>query len=155
MNIKVYHTGRLDSDQLRELVIKEREIHCDCGWRQWEMPVFAEYGRNYVLEVDGEFAGSAQLIRGWDDPKTAYLAGFGIDPRKHNKGYGTAFIKEIIRLAARGGFNAMELSVKEDNVPARLIYERVGFEGMEIHEERYGPGENRMIMRLDFDEQET
>lgn len=150
MNIKVYHTGRLDPATLADMVDKEHAIHCDCGWRNWEMPVFAEYGRNYVLEIDGEFGGSAQLVRGWDEPGTAYLAGFGISPDKQKQGYGGAFIKEIITMAAGDGFTAMELSVKPGNDPALKIYEDVGFKVMERHENRYGPGEDRLIMRLEI-----
>ena len=152
MNIKVYHTGRLSSELLRDLVDKERDIHCDCGWRKWEMPVFAEYGRNYILEVDGEFTGSAQLIRGWDEPGVAYLAGFGIAPDKQNSGFGSVFIKEIVRQSAGDGFTAIELSVKPENAPALKIYGDAGFKQKESHNSRYGPGEDRLIMRLDINE---
>lgn len=149
MSIKVYHTGRLGPDELAELVELEREIHCDCGWRKWEMPLFADYGRNYVMEIDGEFAGSAQLIRDWDDPETAYLAGFGIAPDKQNKGYGAVFIEEIVKLMRDEGFGAIELSVRPANAPAMKIYEQAGFAEIESQENRYGPGEDRLIMRLD------
>lgn len=151
MNIKVYHTGRLTPELLADLVNREHEIHCDCGWRRWEMPVFADYGRNYIIEIDGEFGGSAQLVRGWDSPGTAYLAGFGIAPELQKKGYGAIFIKEIIKLAAEDGFSAMELSVRPDNAPALKIYEDAGFNLLERHDSRYGPGEDRLIMRLEID----
>jgi [ribosomal protein S18]-alanine N-acetyltransferase len=150
MSTKVYHTGRLSPAELADLVAKEKEIHCDCGWRQWELPLFAEYGRNYVLEVDGDFAGSAQMIRDWDDPETVYLAGFGIAPAKQKQGYGTVFIEELVKLMADEGFAAVELSVRPDNAPAMKIYEDAGFVEIESHENRYGPGEDRLIMRLDI-----
>lgn len=152
MNIRIYHTGRMSPEFLKDLVDKEREIHCDCGWRQWEMPVFGEYGRNYVMEIDGEFAGSAQFVRGWDENRVAYLAGFGIAPDKQNKGYGAVLIKEIIRQTVSDGFSAIELSVKPDNLPALKIYKDAGFKEKERHDNRYGPGEDRLIMRLDINE---
>ncbi len=148
MAINIRHTGRLDSESLASLTLHERAIHADGGFRRWELPIFAEYGRNYVLEVDGEFAGTAQLIRGWDEPDTAYLAGFGILAARQKQGLGVQFLRGILDEMAMGGIKTVELTVAPDNASALKLYEGLGFVKVAAHEDKYGPGEHRLVMRL-------
>ncbi len=150
MKIVVKHTGRLDAAALDRLATREREIHQECGFRQWELPIFAEHGRNYVLEADDQFAGTAQVVRDWEDPTTVYLAGFGIAGRWRGQGLGARFLAEMIKLLRDEGITGIELTVRPDNAAALKIYKDAGFKIIEEHHNKYGRGEDRLVLRLDM-----
>lgn len=150
MKIEVRHTGRLNAAALEELAARECAIHRDCGFRTWDLPIFAEHGRNYVMEADGEFAGTAQVVRDWDDPATVYLAGFGIIDKWRGQGLGAKFLDEMIKLLKDEGISGIVLTVRPDNAPALKIYGDAGFKIIDEHPEKYGRGEDRLVLRLDM-----
>ncbi len=150
MIIAVKHTGRLDAAALEDLAAREREIHRDCCFRKWDLPIFAEHGRNYVMEADGRFAGTAQVVRDWDDPATVYLAGFGIIEKWQGQGLGARFLTEMIKLLEGEGIRGIELTVRPDNAAALKIYADAGFKIIEEHSDKYGCGEDRLVLRLDM-----
>ncbi len=150
MKIAVKHTGRLDAAALEELVAREREIHGEPCFRQWDLPIFAEHGRNYVMEADGKFAGTAQVVRDWEDPETVYLAGFGIIEKWRGQGLGARFLAEMIKILQDEGIHGIELTVRPDNKAALKIYDDAGFKIMDKHKEKYGRGEDRLVLRLDI-----
>ena len=150
MEIKLRHSGRLDPNTLERLVTAETEIHGDSGWRCWEVPIFAEYGRNYIFETDNGFIGSAQLIRDWDNPETVYLAGFGLEPARQGHGLGTRCLALLLDDLAAEDVRAVELTVAPDNDAAMKIYAGAGFKVVDRHDAKYGPGEDRLIMRVDI-----
>ncbi len=152
MEIRLRHTGRLDGVALEQLVAAEGAIYSDCGWRRWELPIFAEYGRNIVFEVDGVLAGSAQLIRAWDQPSLVYLAGFGLLPERQKQGLGTRCLALLIAQMKEQGAGSIELTAAPDNTAAVKIYSDAGFRVMARHDAKYGPGEDRLIMRLNLEE---
>lgn len=149
MNIQVRHTGRLGAAALEELAAQERAIHQDCGFRTWDLPIFAEHGRNYVLEADGEFAGTAQVVRDWNNPETVYLAGFGIIDKWRGQGLGEKFLAEMIRMLEKDGIRGIELTVRPDNAAALKIYGDAGFVTIAEHHGKYGCGEDRLVLRRD------
>jgi ribosomal-protein-alanine N-acetyltransferase len=154
VKIHVRHTGRLGAAALQELASREREIHQDCGFRQWDLPIFAEHGRNYVIEADGEFAGTAQAVRDWEDPATVYLAGFGLIEKWQGQGLGAAFLAEMINMLKAEGIRAVELTVRPDNAAALKIYGDAGFETIAEHPGKYGCGEDRLVLRLEMEGEE-
>lgn len=149
MKIEVRHTGRLDAAALEELAARERAIHQEGCFGQWDLPIFAEHGRNYVMEADGDFAGTAQVVRDWDDPTTVYLAGFGVIDKCRGQGLGTKFLAEMIKLLRAEGIQGIELTVRPDNEAALKIYADAGFKIVAKHHDKYGHGEDRLVLRLD------
>jgi [ribosomal protein S18]-alanine N-acetyltransferase len=150
VKIEVRHTGRLDAAALEELAARERAIHQECCFRTWDLPIFAEHGRNYVMNVNGEFAGTAQAVRDWDDPATVYLAGFGVLEKLRGQGLGAKFLAELIKLLQSEGVRALELTVRPDNAAALKLYNNAGFKVVAEHREKYGRGEDRLVLRLDM-----
>lgn len=62
------------------------------------------------------------------DKRLLWLWRIMIDQDHEGKGYGTAAIKEIIRLAEESGkYDAVMLDCAKDNAAARHIYEKLGF----------------------------
>jgi ribosomal-protein-alanine N-acetyltransferase len=144
----IRHAERLDPETLAGMCEQETAIHGECGFRRWELPIFADHGRNLIYEVDGETAGLAQLVRDWQSPDKAYLAGFGILPAARGRGVGREFLKEVIRDAADSGISEIELTVDPKNLPGIRIYTEAGFEVVQRQDAKYGPGEDRIVMRL-------
>lgn len=152
MGASVRRLGRLDLETLEILVKHERESFKEGGFSQWELPMFAEHGRLYVLEVNGKIAGAAELMKDWEDPATAYLAGMSVGPAWRNKGWGKRFIRELLTELNREGVAEVILTVDPRNAAARRVYEKAGFNATETHLDKYGRGEDRIVMRLELKE---
>ncbi len=86
-----------------------------------------------IAEADGDPVGAA-WYRLFDAEKPGY--GFieatipelsiGVSPEHRGRGVGSALLATLIDLAREEGFDALSLSVEEDN-PALRLYERSGF----------------------------
>ena len=59
--------------------------------------------------------------------KSAYIFDFQVDPKWRGKGYGTAALRELDRLAASMGIGRIGLNVMGWNSGAKALYERCGF----------------------------
>jgi ribosomal protein S18 acetylase RimI-like enzyme len=59
---------------------------------------------------------------------TAHLAQLVVAPPVHGTGLGRRLLREVMVDASRAGFERMSLLVGEQNVPARSLYARSGFE---------------------------
>jgi ribosomal protein S18 acetylase RimI-like enzyme len=51
-----------------------------------------------------------------------------VSPERRRQGLGLTLVGEALRLAAKAGTSIAYLQVEEENVPARRLYERLGFE---------------------------
>ncbi|HEX8123301.1 MAG TPA: GNAT family N-acetyltransferase [Solirubrobacteraceae bacterium] len=103
----------------------------------------AHYRTNYpgatldVVEVDGERAGRLYVHRGPSDIRIMDIA---MTPAWRGKGIGTALLQGLMDEASASG---RKLSIHvEMNNPARMLYERLGFEpagehGVYVLMERY------------------
>jgi ribosomal protein S18 acetylase RimI-like enzyme len=79
--------------------------------------------------VEGELAGSYTL--GPNYPGIAANianAGYMVAPAHRRQGIGTALVEHSLREARRRGFEAMMFNLVRESNPARLIYERAGFD---------------------------
>jgi ribosomal protein S18 acetylase RimI-like enzyme len=59
--------------------------------------------------------------------KSIYIFDFQVDPRQRGKGYGTAALNEVERMARLQGIGRISLNVMGWNHQAQALYERVGF----------------------------
>lgn len=73
-------------------------------------------------------AASISCLREYE--KIKHRAVFGISIRKNywSKGIGSELLKEIIEKASEIGYEQIELGVFSDNIRARALYEKYGFE---------------------------
>lgn len=152
MNVIVRRLGRLDPETLERLVRHERESFKEGGFSQWELPMFSEHGALYVLEVDGETAGAAQLVRDWSDPATVYLAGMSVSPAWRKQGLGKRFLADLLSQLREDDVRAITLTVDPGNEAARRLYSQAGFVDVDTHPDRYGRGEDRLVMRLSLED---
>ncbi|RCX23475.1 acetyltransferase (GNAT) family protein [Fontibacillus phaseoli] len=62
------------------------------------------------------------------DPSDYYIDMLSVSPEFGGRGYGTELLQAAIRLAREQGYRTVSLNVEENNVKARKLYERLGFE---------------------------
>ena len=80
-----------------------------------------------VLLVDEEPSGIALIARrGW----TSRLAAMGISEEKRGKGAGSSFMEKLVQEARQRNDHEMVLEVIEQNEPAVLLYQKIGFQSI-------------------------
>ncbi|NLY30923.1 MAG: GNAT family N-acetyltransferase [Firmicutes bacterium] len=153
VRIRVEEIDELHAELLEALVAIEQEAFGKGGMNEWFLPPFVRYGRVYVLWVEGDQrpAGVAECMISWRQPQCAYLFGISIGKEWRGQGLGTRFLQGIIGRLREQGFQALELTVSPDNAAALKLYQgRLGFRTIASCKEEYGPGEDRLLLRLDL-----
>ncbi len=104
-------------------------------------------GRWYVLaERDGEVVGYAGLAASGPEADVQTVA---VAPAAQGSGVGRVLLEALLAEAVRRGVRAVLLEVRADNVPARTLYERAGFERIGLRRKYYQPGDvDAHVMRL-------
>ncbi len=104
-------------------------------------------GRWYVLaERDGEVVGYAGLATSGAEADVQTVA---VSPSAQGTGVGRVLLDALVGEAARRGAAAVLLEVRADNVAARTLYERTGFERIGLRRKYYQPGDvDAHVMRL-------
>jgi RimJ/RimL family protein N-acetyltransferase len=95
---------------------------------------FAFY-RNVIATGQCHVALVAERVVGWCDILPPFgearrhvgTLGMGLLPAFRGSGLGTQLLKTAVAAAWSRGLSRIELTVREDNVRARALYERVGF----------------------------
>jgi ribosomal-protein-alanine N-acetyltransferase len=103
------------------------------------------------VEEDAEgVAGYAGLDAGSEVADVMTLA---VAPRAQGRGLGRTLLEELVDRARRRGAEYLMLEVRDDNLPARRLYERAGFELLTTRRRYYQPGDvDAHILRLTLDE---
>jgi GNAT superfamily N-acetyltransferase len=83
--------------------------------------------RFWIAELGGERVGCVFLVRNADDPSAAQLRCLLVDPKGRGHGVGRRLVNECIEFAGRSGYKRIMLWTNDILVPARRIYETVGF----------------------------
>jgi ribosomal protein S18 acetylase RimI-like enzyme len=83
---------------------------------------------HFQARLDGDPVGSVGI---WDDPETpadaSTLVAMYVVPRARGAGVGERLVQAVVDEAARRGRSRVVLEVTETNLPARRLYERMGF----------------------------
>ncbi|SJM58316.1 tRNA (adenosine(37)-N6)-threonylcarbamoyltransferase complex transferase subunit TsaD [Gulosibacter sp. 10] len=106
----------------------------------------------YWVLVDGErIAGYAGVLAG-QGAGEADVQTITVEPSARRGGWGTRLLLEALGWARARGTRLVFLEVREGNDPARILYERLGFERIGRRENYYaGSGESALLMRADID----
>ena len=86
---------------------------------------------SFIAEVEGEFRGSAFVVKVDDDVSKLRL--MIIDQKAHGLGLGRALLNECLSFARRAGYRKMTLWTNDVQTAARALYASAGFEL--VHEE--------------------
>jgi GNAT superfamily N-acetyltransferase len=87
-----------------------------------------------IIEVDGAPAGMAlffTIYSTWTGRRGLFLDDFFLRPACRGRGIGRALLQHLARLALDRGCRRIDLLALEHN-PARRLYERVGFEELDV-----------------------
>ncbi|MDF2093802.1 ribosomal protein S18-alanine N-acetyltransferase [Knoellia sp. 3-2P3] len=136
-----------------ELAALERELFPHDAWSEptWWSELAGRPRRDYVVEEDaGGIAGYAGLDVG---SEVADVMTIAVAPRAQGRGLGRTLLEELVDRARRRGAEYLMLEVRDDNLPARRLYERAGFELLTTRRRYYQPGDvDAHILRLTLGE---
>lgn len=112
-------------------------IEATWGWQEeWQQEYFAlkfDPRKRQVIQINGRDAGTLVIEERQGD---VYLALIELLPAFQNRGIGTAILTDLLR-RAQVCHRPVALHVLKTNQPARLFYERLGFEIVAEEEIRY------------------
>jgi ribosomal protein S18 acetylase RimI-like enzyme len=100
--------------------------------------LIGEAHTDYLLgaPAEGEPAAGVAVVRYrhgvWRDGEDAWLEDLFVSERARGSGLGRALCDAVVARARERGCVRIELDVDEENVPARALYEAVGF-GFKAH----------------------
>ncbi|HPU01878.1 MAG: GNAT family N-acetyltransferase [Firmicutes bacterium] len=85
----------------------------------------------FLALVDGRAAGTASLHFGhystWNDYWYGHIEDLIVAPEFRRRGVARRLLEKIKEVAAQAGLGRLELLVLNDNLPARSLYEKLGF----------------------------
>ena len=125
---------------IEELARLERALFPHDAWAEptWWSELAGRPRRDYVVEEDAEgIAGYAGLDLGGEVADVMTIA---VAPRAQGRGLGGRLLAELVERAERDGAEFLMLEVRDDNLPARALYERAGFELLTTRRRYYQPG---------------
>lgn len=117
----------------------------------WSLQTFIRYGKVFGIFTEDSMEGFIIYVRSWINPNFAYLAKIAIKCESQGKGYGSYLLNESLLNLKKDGISFIGLTVDPANSRNLHIYrEKFGFEVVEYRNEEYGPGYDRLFMRLDM-----
>ena len=134
------------------LAALETELFAADAWtaQTWWAELAGRPRRAYLLleGEDGGVEGYAGLDHGGDVADVMTVA---VVPDRRGRGLGDQLLGALLRRAADGGAGAVMLEVRADNVAARRLYERHGFEEVSVRRRYYrqpgAPDVDAVVMR--------
>ena len=134
---------------LRRLARLESELFADDAWSEqvWWAELAARPRRDYVVAVDRADAvlGYAGLDVAGD---TADVMTIATTTSARGSGVGRWLLDELLARAAGHGVKAVLLEVRADNLAARRLYDRTGFELISTRRRYYQPGDvDALVLR--------
>ena len=145
-DIRLREVGWTDLARLAQL---ETELFADDAWSEqtWWAELAGRPRRDYVLAVDADDAvlGYAGLdVAG----ETADVMTIATTSSARGSGVGRRLLDELLRRAAEHGAKAVLLEVRADNLAARRLYDRSGFELISTRRRYYQPGDvDALVLR--------
>lgn len=100
--------------------------------------------RGVVLQVDGETRGYTVCM---SEGLACHLLNIAIDPEWRRQGLGTAAIRDIEDFARKKNLIEVCFEVEESNLPAQMLYKRLGYEAVEILRAHYGDDDGYLMRK--------
>ena len=108
----------------------------------------ARYGKLLLYRQIGDERPVAvcECMRDYRQPDKAYIFGYYVRSDQHGKGLGTQFLQKVLEILRADGFQKVSLTVSEANLAAVKVYKKLGFMTIEIRNDEFGAGEDRLYM---------
>jgi ribosomal-protein-alanine N-acetyltransferase len=140
---------QMEEKDIDSLVIIEEE----CFSLPWSKKAFQEsyvkdYAYFFVAEIDKEIVGYVGLYKMGNDGD---ITNIGISSLHRRKGIGYKLMSSVLDFAKRENMELITLEVRESNIPAIALYEKLGFVKVGIRKDFYEkPVENAIIYQYIF-----
>ena len=140
---------QMEEKDIDSLVIIEEE----CFSLPWSKKAFQEsyvkdYAYFFVAEIDKEIVGYVGLYKMGNDGD---ITNIGISSLHRRKGIGYKIMSSVLDFAKRENMEHITLEVRESNIPAIALYEKLGFVKVGIRKDFYEkPVENAIIYQYIF-----
>jgi ribosomal-protein-alanine N-acetyltransferase len=133
-----------------ELAALERQLFAADAWSEatWWSELAGRPRRDYVVAEgpEGVIEGYAGVDLGGEVADVMTVA---VAPGAQGRGLGRRLLEELVARARGDGAAYLMLEVREDNEPARRLYESAGFEVLTTRRRYYQPGDvDAHVMRL-------
>lgn len=136
---------RPDSEDIAELRHHGRAALGESALDEWLLPVVAGYGWLFMARSDGEFVGSAEILRSRDDGEL-YLEGMYVTPGMQGRGLGRQLLAVVMERLADEGYRLLWATLDPANKAAARLYRAAGFTEHELRRDHYGPGLDRLLL---------
>lgn len=100
-----------------------------------------------VADIDRKIGGYLILVTRRNS-KTLRIYSIATNPTYRGQGIGEKLMNYTKNFASNNGYNALSLEVKETNLAAIALYQKMGFASIGKKMNYYGEGENALVMRL-------
>ncbi len=149
--MKIVEVNKNDNKYIDDIIrLEEENFGKNGGVDIWLLKPLIKFGKVLILLGDeGEVEGVAEFIKSFEDEE-AYLYGVCIKKTSHGKGYGKLFMQKIINYMKEKQIKKISLTVSLENYRGIGLYEKLGFERVEVSKDEYGKGVDRLIMELNF-----
>jgi GNAT superfamily N-acetyltransferase len=133
VTIREHRVGDLGWVVHRHGVLYAAEYGWDITFEGAVAEIAAQFIKNFdparecclMAEIDGRIAGSATLVK--LDDATAKLRIVYVEPWARGRGVGRRLVEELMAFARGAGYIRMKLWTNDVLLPARRLYERLGF----------------------------
>jgi len=155
-NIAIKVLSKVEPEIILELKKLEIEnLGRDASINEWIIPVFIKYGKvivvvkkyKYRFHKKEKIIAVNEILKKWDDQKTAFIHSFYVKKAFRNLGIGGFLLKESIDILKKENIEKIELTVAPDNHTAIKLYEKYNFKKVLYLPDIYGEGVHRNLMR--------
>ena len=150
MEVKIKRLTNNFQGIIKKLIEIEAEAFGDGGLNHWGFPPFIYHGAVYIAMVDKEPIGVIEYMRDFNAEGKAYLYGLAVAEDYRSQGIGKKLLKDSLNKLKEHKIKTVELTVEPDNETAINLYRQFEFEKVAYRKAEYGPGEDRVIMKLNL-----
>ncbi len=123
IEIKVY---LLEEEHIDRVYAMEVESYPDAWSRELFLPeINNRAGKFFVFFIEENLIGYSGYWLGGDE---AHITKFTVAPPLRQRGLGTLFMNYLFEQVKKEGAKKILLEVRENNLPARCLYEKMGFQ---------------------------
>ena len=131
---------------LDEIVELEKEAYRGRGNVDlWILKALIRYGLVYILIEDDEVVGIIEYMKLYDE-NSVFLYGMAIKEKYRNMGLATKMLVETEKILKKDGVLEIKLTVDPKNEIACGIYQKAGYDVVELNLDEYGKGIDRYTM---------